>query len=137
MDAALTKGIQMLALGLLLIVIAIIFITAVLFGANSGPVGFDLQVLEIETTAIGVFGLGALTLLVLMFGLLAIRLGTRKSLEHRRERKELKELHAREEKHAGSSSDAGRGTRTDDRATGGSHTDGRTADLPDQRTDRR
>lgn len=93
---ALDERLLMLVLGVLLILVAVVVITAVLFGANSAPVGFDLQVLEIETTPMGVFGLGALTLLVLMFGLLAIRLGTRRSLQHRRERKELKRLHARE-----------------------------------------
>lgn len=106
----------MLALGLLLIVIAVAVIVAVLLGANSLPVGFDLQILEIETTPIGVFGLGALTLLVLMFGLLAIRLGTRKGLQHRRDRKELKKVHAQDSAGSqGSSTTSGSTTGSSDR----------------------
>lgn len=121
----------MLALGILLIVVAVAVIIAVLLGANSGPVTFDMQVFEVETTPIGVFALGALTLLVLMFGLMAIRLGTRKGLKHRRDRKELDKVH-RGEGHAGDS--AARGAHP----AAGETTGTATGTAPDTgRTDRR
>ena len=118
----------MLALGIILIVIAVAVIIAVLLGANSTPVGFDLQVVDIETTPVGVFVLGALTLLVLMFGLLATRLGTRKGLQHRRDRKELNKMHRREG-HAGDSAAHGvhpAAGETSGTATGTSPDTGRT-----------
>lgn len=102
----------MLALGLILILLAALVVLTVLFGANTAPITFDLTFFDVETSAVVVFLLGAATLLVLVTGLGLVTRGTRREMQHRRDRKELARLHARE----GRSRDEHRPDRAPDRA---------------------
>ena len=98
----------MLALGLILIIVAALVVLTVLFGANNASITFDLTLFDVQTTPLGVFLMGAATLLVLVTGLALVQRGTRSQLQLRRDRKELARLHARE----GRTGDAGGATGT-------------------------
>lgn len=88
----------MLALGLILLVVAVLVVLGVVFGAEPTPISFDAGVVTIETTPLVVFLVGGATLLVVVLGLGLIRVGMRRAAEHRRTRKELDRVHAREDR---------------------------------------
>lgn len=84
----------MLALGILLILVAVALLIAAVFGGSSTgePTGFDLGPVNVETNTFGVFLTGAVTLLLLVAGLMLINAGLRRARRRRQERKELTRL---------------------------------------------
>jgi len=88
----------MLALGIILVLLAGGVIVAALFGGAGQTASFDLGVVDVETNTLGVFLLGAGTLLLLVIGLGLIRSGLARARRRRQERKELNRLHRRLEK---------------------------------------
>jgi hypothetical protein len=105
----------MLVLGIVLVLLAAGALLAALFGGRDDAADLDLGVLSVETTTMGVFLIGAATLLVFVIGLELIRSGTRRA---NRRRKERKELGRRSEKHdAHDDHRTGAGTGTDDAGT--------------------
>lgn len=91
----------MLVLGLILILISAAALVTAVIGGN-GPATLDLGVFE--TNAMGVFLIGAATVLLFVMGLELTRSGTRRA---NRQRKDRKELHRLSERYAEDTSDAG------------------------------
>ncbi|MDQ3616341.1 MAG: hypothetical protein M3393_06915 [Actinomycetota bacterium] len=87
----------MLALGLVLVVISVAALVAALAGGSNDPVTFDLGLFAVETKALGVFLLGAATVLLFVMGLELIRSGVRLTNRRRKEHKELNRLSAQKE----------------------------------------
>lgn len=75
----------MIVLGVVLIVVAAIVVLAAVFGGSNAPASLDLGVVSVDTTALGVFLLGAATLLVLVAGLELVRTGARRGYARRKE----------------------------------------------------
>lgn len=98
----------MTALGLILVALAVLVLLAVLFGGANLPTTLDLDVVEVQTTTIGVFLLGCATGLVLLLGLVLMRLGMRRDWRRRRELKRARAVVARQES-------SGPGGQADDR----------------------
>lgn len=82
----------MFALGIIIVLIAAGVLLAALFGGSNQPATFDLGVVEVETNTLGVFLLGAFTLLLLVVGLILMQGGLRRMNRRRQERKELTRL---------------------------------------------
>lgn len=86
----------MVVLGILLLVVAVVVLAFVLLGGlPPGPgteVSFDVFDLTLETSAVALFGLGALTLLILELAVLAIRSGARRSSRKRAELQRLRRV---------------------------------------------
>lgn len=80
----------MLVIGLILVLIALVVVGFVAFGtAGLDKVEIDLGVLTANLNPLEIFGLGALSIVVLVLGLLLVFTGLRRQ---RRKRKELQEL---------------------------------------------
>lgn len=77
----------MLVLGLVLVVIAGVALLAVLLGGANDPANFDIGVLNIDTTTMGVFLIGAATVLIFVMGLELIRSGLRRAAQRRKTNK--------------------------------------------------
>ncbi len=82
----------MLALGLVLLVLAAIAVTAALLGGSNDRATFDLGIFDVETNTLGVFLVGVTTALLLVVGLELVRSGIRRSNRRRREHRELSTL---------------------------------------------
>lgn len=81
----------MLILGILLVLLAIAIAAVAVFLTD----GSDLELAGQAVEPVTLFVLGAVTVAVLVLGWMLIRTGTRRGLQHRRERKELEELNAK------------------------------------------
>ena len=86
----------MLVLGLILVLVATGALVAALVGGSNDPAQFDLGLFDVQTNTLGVFLIGAATVLLLVLGLELIRAGLRRASRRRQERKQLKRLEARE-----------------------------------------
>lgn len=82
----------MLALGIILVLIAGGVLAAALLGTSPDPVTFDLGVVDIEASPLGVFLAGAVTLLLLVIGVSLVRTGVRRANRRRQEKRELHRL---------------------------------------------
>lgn len=109
----------MLALGIILVLLAAGVIVAALFGGAGQPASFDLGVVDVETNTLGVFLLGAGTLLLLVIGLGLIRSGLARARRRRQERKELNRLHRRLEKEQTTGTTSDTATTTGEQPAGG------------------
>ena len=100
----------MLILGLLLVAAAVVAALSAVFLIDGGQ---NLQIADIEISPLTLYLLGVLSLLALVLGLVLMRLGARRSIQSRRERKELKRtqerLRAVEAERAGAAGSAGAG----------------------------
>lgn len=115
----------MLALGLVLVVLAVTAVIAAVLGGSNHRAGFDLGLFEVETNTLGVFLLGATAALMTILGLEMIRSGVRRSNRRRRRHRELEGLVEEAE-----ARDSERGT-SGRRGSGGTRrTDGRETDEP-------
>lgn len=88
----------MVVLGIILLLLGL-FVAAYVLLAGLPPEGATLVSLElfglrVETSAVVVFALGAITLLLIQLGLLALRAGTRKSVKRRSELQRLRRVEA-------------------------------------------
>ena len=79
----------MLALGLVLVVISSVTLVAALAGGSNDPATFDLGIFNVETNTLGVFLLGAATVLLFVTGLELLRSGVRRTNRQRKDKKEL------------------------------------------------
>lgn len=84
----------MVILGLLLILLGALAIVAVLFDVDS--VRVDL--LGAEISAVGLFLIGVGSGVAILWGFGILKFGTKRSLKHRREQKELAELNSKLER---------------------------------------
>lgn len=109
----------MIVIGVLLILIAALFLAGVLLGGSDETVQFGLGVGSLDLTATAVFLLGAATVLIFVAGLELLRSGLRRSWRRRRE---LKEARAVVAKHDKGEPPAEGEPRTDVRATGDERT---------------
>jgi hypothetical protein len=106
----------MLALGLILIVISAIALLAALAGGSNDPAKFDLGIFEVQTNTMGVFLIGAATVLLFVMGLELTRSGVRRANRRRKEQKEYQRL---SEKYADrNAADSDRGSSTGPSDTG-------------------
>jgi uncharacterized protein HemY len=82
----------MVALGLILIVIAILLFVGGILGGGDGSVTFDLGLFNVDMSPTVVFVLGAVAMLALFLGLGLMRRGARKARERRQERQKVQDL---------------------------------------------
>lgn len=85
----------MLALGLILIVVAAVALVAALAGGSNDPATFDLGLFNVQTNTLGVFLIGAATVLIFVMGLEFTRSGLRRANRHRKEKKDYHQLSER------------------------------------------
>lgn len=83
----------MVVLGLLLIVLGVIAILAAIFVSEGAG-----ELLGMNLSALGIFLLGVAAGAAVLWGYSLLKWGTKRSLAHRRERKELSELNAKLER---------------------------------------
>ncbi|MEJ7793979.1 MAG: hypothetical protein WKF50_00360 [Nocardioides sp.] len=81
----------MVILGLLLILLGALAIVAVVFDVDS----IRVDLLGAEISAVGLFLLGVGSGVAILWGFGILKFGTKRSLKHRREQKELAELNAK------------------------------------------
>jgi hypothetical protein len=79
----------MLVLGLILILFSAAALVAAMVGGSNNPANFDLGIFNIETNTLGVFLLGAATVLLFVMGLELTRSGVRRATKRRRDAKQL------------------------------------------------
>ncbi len=84
----------MLVLGLILILVAAAALIAALVGGSSDSATFDLGIIDVETTSLGVFLIGAATVLLFVMGLELARSGVRRANRRRKEQKQYQKLSA-------------------------------------------
>ncbi|MFC3689573.1 hypothetical protein [Aquipuribacter hungaricus] len=88
----------MVVLGLILILLGVLVGAYTVLGGLPGQQGTDVTLsflgLSVQTSAVVVFALGALTLLLLELGVLAMRSGARKSARRRAELQRLRRVEA-------------------------------------------
>ncbi len=82
----------MLALGIVLIVVAAFLVIAAVVGGSNDQATFDLGLFDVETNTLGVFLLGAATVLLLVVGFELTRTGARRTNRRRKEHRELSRL---------------------------------------------
>lgn len=82
----------MLVLGIILVLLAVGAFVAALAGGSNQPASFDLGLLNVQTNTLGVFLLGAATVVLLVAGLALISAGIRRAGRRRQERKKLNRL---------------------------------------------
>lgn len=82
----------MLALGVILLLLAVVALVSALVGGSDESVSFDLGLVEGEISATGVFLTGALTVLLLVAGLVLVRVGLRRAARHRKNARKLERL---------------------------------------------
>ncbi|HET7328664.1 MAG TPA: hypothetical protein VFJ14_15425 [Nocardioidaceae bacterium] len=82
----------MIVLGLVLVVVAAIVVLAAVFGGSNAPASLDLGILDLDITSLGVFLLGAATLLVLVTGLQLVRTGARRGYARRKQLREARRV---------------------------------------------
>ncbi len=84
----------MLVLGLILILVAAAALIAALVGGSNDSATFDLGIIDVETTSLGVFLIGAATVLLFVMGLELARSGVRRANRRRKEQKQYQKLSA-------------------------------------------
>jgi hypothetical protein len=94
----------MIVLGLVLVLLGTVVVLAAIFGGSAAPATLELGFLSIDTSVLGVFLLGAATLLVLVAGLELIRTGARRGYARRQELKEARRV-VKEQKRRGRHAD--------------------------------
>jgi hypothetical protein len=123
----------MLVLGIILVLVASLALIAALTGGSTQDVVFSLGIIEVTTTPMIVFLIGAATVLVFVMGLELIRSGLRRASKRRKERKELnrlsQQLEARETEKATGTGDTTTATTTTAATTTGP-ADATTTDQP-------
>ena len=77
----------MLVLGLILVLVATGALVAALVGGSNDPAQFDLGLFDVQTNTLGVFLIGAATVLLLVLGLELIRAGLRRASRRRQGRR--------------------------------------------------
>ncbi|MGH3356970.1 MAG: hypothetical protein ACRDOJ_13815, partial [Nocardioidaceae bacterium] len=77
----------MTVIGLVLILIAVLVLLAALLGGSDDQAVLDLGIFDVSTSTMGVFLIGAATVLIFVSGLELLRSGLRRSLRRRRELK--------------------------------------------------
>lgn len=82
----------MIVLGLVLVLVGIVVVLAAVFGGSSAPATLELAFLNVDTSVLGVFLVGAATLLVLVAGLELMRTGARRGYARRKELKEARKV---------------------------------------------
>ncbi|MBA2464787.1 MAG: hypothetical protein H0V42_07420 [Nocardioidaceae bacterium] len=83
----------MLVFGLILIVLAVaVFVAVVLAGSDDPALRFDVGFLDASISTLAVFVIGAVTMLLLVLGLIFMRAGTRRANQRRKDSKELSRL---------------------------------------------
>lgn len=107
----------MLALGIILILLAAGMVYVAFAGATDQTAIFDLGVFNLEMNTQGVFVAGGVTVLVLVLGLALLRAGVRSANRRRKEKKELKRLHALDERSTRTTAGSPDGTSRADRPT--------------------
>ena len=85
----------MLVLGLILVLVSVAALVAALIGGSNDPATFDLGIFDVQTNTLGVFLIGAVTVLLFVVGLGLARTGIRRGNRRRRERKEYQRLSER------------------------------------------
>ncbi|MPZ61358.1 MAG: hypothetical protein GEU93_08680 [Propionibacteriales bacterium] len=75
----------MIIVGVVFVALVIVVVLAVVLGGSTDSAVLDLGPVEIETSAAGIFWIGAAASFVLLSGLLLLRTGVRRELRHRRE----------------------------------------------------
>ena len=80
----------MIVLGVVLVVLAGLMLLAALLGGSDDPAQLDLGLFEISTSTMGVFLIGAATVLIFVSGLELLRSGVRRSVRRRRELKQAR-----------------------------------------------
>lgn len=98
----------MIIVGLVLVVLVIVVVLAVVLGGSTDSAVLDLGPVEIETSAAGIFWMGAAASFVLLSGLFLFRMGLRRELRHRRELRDARAAIA--ESDTRSTADAGHAT---------------------------
>lgn len=102
----------MFVLGIILLLVAVGVLVAVLSGGSNQPATFDLGLVAIQTNTLGVFLLGAATVLLLVVGLMLLVAGIRRGRRRRQERKKLNRLTEQLETREGAASSTDEGTST-------------------------
>lgn len=120
----------MTIVGVVLLVIATIMLLAALFGASGGEVPFDLGFVEGSISVLGVFLLGAATVLVFVSGLELLRSGLRRSWRRRRELRQARAVVAKHERHEQRPGETAQGDRHEAAPTS-TTTDTQTGSEPD------
>jgi uncharacterized membrane protein len=82
----------MLVLGLILILVSAAALIAALVGGSNDSATFDLGIVDVETTSLGVFLVGGATVLLFVMGLELARSGVRRANRRRKEQKEYQRL---------------------------------------------
>lgn len=97
----------MLVLGIILVVVSVLFLVAALTGGSNEPASFDLGIFDVETSTLGIFLIGAVTVLLFAMGLELIRSGLRRTARQRRDKKDLNRLTKEQETRSHPSSQSG------------------------------
>ncbi|MDQ4007192.1 MAG: hypothetical protein M3211_03735 [Actinomycetota bacterium] len=126
----------MIVIGVLLILLAALFLVLVLVGGSEQTLEFGLGLGSLDLTATGIFLLGAATVLIFVSGLELLRSGLRRSMRRRRELKQARAVvadHDRREQPATSEQTSAGPTST---SSTGSETTGSTTatESPDPST---
>ncbi|HEX2175568.1 MAG TPA: hypothetical protein VHG70_06630 [Nocardioidaceae bacterium] len=90
----------MTVIGVLLVLVAALFLIVVLLGGSDETVQFGLGIGSLDLTATAIFLLGAATVLIFVAGLELLRSGLRRSWRRRRELKQARAVVAKHDKHA-------------------------------------
>lgn len=88
----------MIVLGMVLVLVGIVVVLAAIFAGSAAPATLELGFLSIDTSVLGVFLVGAATLLVLVAGLELVRTGARRSYARRKELREARRMVRRRER---------------------------------------
>ena len=80
----------MIVLGVLMVAVAVLVILAAVTRAGNDEAVLNLGVIDVNTTALGIFLAGAVTLLILVLGLWLIASGLRRARQKRSEVKRLR-----------------------------------------------
>ena len=82
----------MIALGVILVLLAVVAVVAAITGASGQLVTLDLGLFDVQTDSVGVFLVGALTVVLLLAGLALVRGGLRRARRRRQDKKQLSRL---------------------------------------------
>lgn len=87
----------MTALGLFLVLLAVLVLLALVLGGDRAPAVLDLGLFDVDTTTMGIFLIGAATVLVFAAGLELLRSGLRRGHERRKELKHARAVVAKQD----------------------------------------
>ena len=120
----------MTVIGVLLILLAAVLLLIGLLAGADASTTLSLGGVDISMSAMGVFLLGAATVLLLAAGLMLQRLGLRRSLSRRRELKEARAVVAERERDTGAAPAAGTAAAAPDTTATGTTGIGATPTTP-------